>query len=160
MVSGASARIWNGRLNQHLKSLSFYSKAPAIHASILSNTSGVIYCSLGGRSHHSWKGLSNSIDKVKERLQAEFEMKDLGNCSTSLGSKFIGIASKRQLHINQSGYINSILERFGMEDSKPAPTPIATGTTLHKATDGDALVDQAISKSSGQPDVCNALHSP
>ena len=28
-----------------------------------------------------------------------------------------------------------------MEDSKPAPTPIAMGTTLHKATDGDALVD-------------------
>ena len=59
---------------------------------------------------------------------------------------FIGIQvlrnrSKRQLHINQSGYINSILERFGMDDSKPAPTPIATGTTLHKATDGDALVD-------------------
>ena len=28
-----------------------------------------------------------------------------------------------------------------MEDSKPAPTPLATGTTLHKATDSDALVD-------------------
>ena len=28
-----------------------------------------------------------------------------------------------------------------MEDSKPAPTPIATGTTLNKATDGDVSVE-------------------
>jgi hypothetical protein len=83
----------------------------------------------------------NSIDKVKERLRAEFEMKDLGELQYFLGIQVQRDRSKRRLHINQSGYISSILERFGMDDSKLAPTPIATGTTLHKAIDGDTLVD-------------------
>jgi len=83
----------------------------------------------------------DSIDKVKQGLPAEFEMKDLGELQCFLGIRVLRNRSKGQLHINQSGYINSILERFGMEDNKPAPTPIAPGTTLHKATDGDAFVD-------------------
>ena len=83
----------------------------------------------------------NSIDKVKEGLRAEFEMKDLGELQYFLGIEVLQNRGKRQLHINHSDYIKSILERFGMEDSKPASTPIATGTTLHKASNGDALVD-------------------
>ena len=83
----------------------------------------------------------NSIDKVKEGLRSEFEMKDLGELQYFLGIQVQRNRSKRQLHINQSGYISSILERFGMEDSKSALTSIATGTALHKAIDGDTLVD-------------------
>ena len=52
----------------------------------------------------------SSIDKVKEGLQAEFEMKDLGELQYFLGIHVLPNRSKRQLHINQSRYINSILE--------------------------------------------------
>ena len=68
-------------------------------------------------------------------------MKDLGELQYFLGIQVQCDRSKRQLHINQSRYISFIFERFGMEDSKPALTPIATGTTLHEVIDGDALVN-------------------
>ena len=134
-----SARIWNARLCQHLKSLGFQQSScdPCI---FINNASGVIIAVWVDDLIILGKDLS-SIDKVKEGLRAEFEMKDLGELQYFLGIQVQRDRSKRQLHINQSGYINSILERFGMEDSKPAPTPIATGTTLYKAMDGDALVD-------------------
>src|SRR5271170_6857875 len=83
----------------------------------------------------------NFIDKIKERLRSEFEMKDLRELQYFLEIQVQRNRSKRQLHINQSGYISSILERFGMEDSKPALTSIATNTALHKAIDDDILVD-------------------
>jgi Reverse transcriptase (RNA-dependent DNA polymerase)/gag-polypeptide of LTR copia-type/Integrase core domain len=134
-----SARIWNARLHQHLKSLGFQQSScdPCVY---INSTSGIIVAVWVDDLIILGKDL-NSIDKVKEGLRAEFEMKDLGELQYFLGIQVQRDRSKRRLHINQSGYISLILERFGMEDSKPAPTPIATGTTLHKATDGDALVD-------------------
>src|SRR5271154_5670366 len=83
----------------------------------------------------------NSIDKVKEELRSEFEMKDLGELQYFLEIQVQRNRSKRQLHINQSEYISSILERFGMEDSKSALTSIATNTALHKAIDDDILMN-------------------
>lgn len=130
-----SARIWNARL----RPLGFQQSScdPCIY---INNSSGIITAIWVDNLIILGKDLS-FIDKVKDRLRAEFEMKDLGELQYFLGIQVLRNRSKRQLHINQSGYINSILERFGMEDSKPTPTPIATGTTLHKATDSDALVD-------------------
>src|SRR5436305_1666583 len=49
---------------------------------------------------------------------------------------------QRRLHLNQEGYIREILNRFGMQDSKPASTPIATGTVLQRSVSTDCLVDQ------------------
>jgi hypothetical protein len=134
-----SARIWNARLRQHLKSLGFQQSScdPCIY---INSTSGIIVAVWVDDLIILGKDI-NSIDKVKEGLRAEFEMKDLGELQYFLGIQVQRDRSNRRLHINQSGYISSILERFEMEDSKPASTPIATGTTLHKATDGDALVD-------------------
>jgi hypothetical protein len=134
-----SARIWNARLHQQLKSLGFQQSScdPCIY---INHTSGVIIAVWVDDLIILGKDL-NSIDKVKRELQAEFEMKDLGELQYFLGIQVLRDRSKRRLHINQSGYINSTLDRFGMLDSKPVSTPIATGTVMHKSTPNDSLVD-------------------
>ena len=117
-----------------------FSKASAIHTSTLTIHLESLLLFEWTISLFFGKDL-NSIDKVKKGLRAEFEMKDLGELQYFLGIQVKWNCSKRQLHINQSGYISSIFERFGMEDSKPASTPLATGTALHKAIEGDALMN-------------------
>ena len=44
--------------------------------------------------------------------------------------------------IDQSAYIDSILERYGMIDCKPVSTPLAPGARLAKATENDKLADE------------------
>lgn len=59
--------------------------------------------------------------KLKNILHANFNMKDLGLASSCLG---INIKqSSNFIEIDQSHYIKQVLERFGMKDCKPAPTP-------------------------------------
>ena len=45
-------------------------------------------------------------------------MKDLGEASHILGIKFIRDHQKRMLALSQASYINEILTRYNMQDSK------------------------------------------
>jgi hypothetical protein len=73
----------------------------------------------------------------------EFEMKDLGELQYFLGMQVIRDRKNRRLHISQGGgYINSVLNQFGMQHSKPVSTPMATGTVIRKSTPEDTLVEQ------------------
>src|SRR5260370_18552869 len=39
--------------------------------------------------------------------------------------------SKKHIEVDQSGYIRSILDCFGMADANPHPTPLPTGANVH-----------------------------
>jgi hypothetical protein len=60
-------------------------------------------------------------------------MKDLGQLTHFLGMRVT--RKDGDISINQSTYINDILTRFGMEDSKAVSTPLATGTKLTNMED-------------------------
>jgi hypothetical protein len=59
--------------------------------------------------------------KVKEMLMNEFKMRDLGYLSWILGIKVERKETK--IELSQKAYINTILEKFRMNDSKPTLTP-------------------------------------
>ena len=65
-------------------------------------------------------------------------MKDLGELKYFLGMQVHRNREERQI---QSGYINSILEKFGLLDCNSVSTPIATGTRLLKSTEDDKLMN-------------------
>jgi hypothetical protein len=69
------------------------------------------------------------IANVKAQLSREFEMKDLGELQHFLGMR-ISRHPNGSISIDQNGYIRQILERFGMESSKPVSTPVAAGSRL------------------------------
>jgi len=69
-------------------------------------------------------------------------MKDMGELQYFLGIQVHCDRKNRQLQIHQNGYTNMILERFGMENSSPVSTPLATGTKLVKSIMEDNTVDQ------------------
>jgi ribonuclease HI len=78
---------------------------------------------------------------MKDQMRSEFEMKDLGPLRYFVGILVQRDRERRTLRIDQSGYIDMILQRFDMENSAPVATPIATGTKLVKATDNDEVID-------------------
>ena len=65
---------------------------------------------------------SNSLmNDIKELLKSKFKMTDLGMIKWFLGIKFD--QTDTGISICQSHYLNSLLERFEMQDCKPRKTP-------------------------------------
>ena len=67
------------------------------------------------------------LHDTKIFLSKHFEMKDLGDASFVLGIKIHRDRSRGIMRLSQRNYIDKVLKRFGMQNSKPGDTPIAKG---------------------------------
>ncbi|GJX39853.1 retrotransposon protein, putative, ty1-copia subclass [Tanacetum coccineum] len=80
---------------------------------------------------------------VKSYLGRCFDMKDLGEATYILGIKIYKDRSKRLIGLCQSAYIEKILKRFFMENSKRGSIPIISCyTNAGYVTDADDLKSQ------------------
>ena len=66
----------------------------------------------------------SEVNKLKEKLSKEFEMKDLGAAKKILGMEIQRNRRARKLYLSQSKYIEKVLKRFDMWYSKPVATPL------------------------------------
>jgi transposase InsO family protein len=71
------------------------------------------------------------VKQLKEKLSLRYEMTDLGEIQSYLGMRISRDRSQRRIEVDQSGYIRSILDRFGMADANPHPTPLPAGADVH-----------------------------
>ena len=69
---------------------------------------------------------------TKAALSSRFDMKDMGEAHFILGVQVRRDRASRQLCLSQAEYVRTMLERFGMQDCKPAASPMATGNKLLK----------------------------
>ena len=67
------------------------------------------------------------LHQTKNFLFKNFEMKDLGDASFVLGIEILRDRSQGILRLSQRNYIDKILTRFGMQNSKPGDTPVSKG---------------------------------
>ena len=58
------------------------------------------------------------LSKVKIQLATQLEMKDLGKAQYFLGIKIIQDRKNKIIALSQENYINSILSKYNMQDSK------------------------------------------
>ena len=70
------------------------------------------------------------IQDLKTKLSSKFDMKDLGAANYILGMEIKRYRAKRKLWLNQRKYLEKILQRFNMKDSKPMKVPIPVGVKL------------------------------
>ncbi|KAJ4718340.1 Retrovirus-related Pol polyprotein from transposon TNT 1-94 [Melia azedarach] len=75
----------------------------------------------------------SDVQKLKDLLSVEFEMKDLGAARKILGMEIYRDRSKKKLFLSQKGYIQKILSRFGMSTAKPIDTPSAANALMSVA---------------------------
>jgi hypothetical protein len=107
-----SARLWNRKLREFLKRIGFY-QLHSDHCVYINKDTGVILAMwvddliIFGKSRVQ-------VDKMKDQLRSEFEMKDLGPLRYFVGILVQRDRERRTLRIDQSGYIDMILQRFDM----------------------------------------------
>ena len=67
----------------------------------------------------------SQIQEVKRILKSEFDMIDLGNARRILGMEIVRNKEDSTLFFSQKGYLEKVLKRFSMENSKPISIPLA-----------------------------------
>ncbi|MCQ7012854.1 hypothetical protein M9Y11_18445, partial [Clostridioides difficile] len=72
------------------------------------------------------------LSDVRVWLSKQFDMKDLGEAGHILGIKIIRDRRKRSLCLSQASYIDTILTRFNMQDSKKGFLPFRHGVHLSR----------------------------
>jgi len=75
------------------------------------------------------------IQDLKTQLSSKFDMKDLGATNYILSMEIKRDRAKRKLWLNQRKYVETILQRFNMQDSKPVKVPIPVGVRLYFVRD-------------------------
>ena len=74
-----------------------------------------------------------TLQSVESWLGKCFSMKDLGEAAYILGIKIYRDRSQRLLGLSQSGYIDKVLKRFSMQDSKRGFLSMSHGIKLSKS---------------------------
>ena len=74
-----------------------------------------------------------TLPSVKSWLGKCFSMKELGEAAYILGIKIYRDRSQRLLGLSRSGYIDKVLKRFRMQDSKRGFLPMSHGIKLGKS---------------------------
>ncbi|KAH9706111.1 hypothetical protein KPL70_012113 [Citrus sinensis] len=82
------------------------------------------------------------IDKLKGLLSSEFEMKDIGPAKKILGVEIIRNRKVGTMFLTQKDYIEKVLIRFGMNETKPVQTPLASHFKLLAAMCPQTAVEQ------------------
>jgi hypothetical protein len=72
------------------------------------------------------------IEVVKSSLRKSFSVKDLREAAYILGIKIYRDRSKRLIGLSQDAYIDKVLNRFNMHDSKKGFLPLSHDITLSK----------------------------
>ena len=72
------------------------------------------------------------LTEVKIQLAKQFDMKDLGEAAYVLGIQIFRDRNNRKLVLSQASYIDKILVRFGMQNSKKGNLPFRHGIHLSK----------------------------
>ncbi|CAH1441502.1 unnamed protein product [Lactuca virosa] len=84
-----------------------------------------------------------TLQEVKSWLWKCFAMKDLGEAAYILGIRILRNRSKTLIELSQSTYLDKVLKRFCMENSKKGELPIQSNTKLSNtqslSTDDDIV---------------------
>ena len=72
------------------------------------------------------------LSSVKGWMQKQFDMKDLGEANYILGIKLLRDRKNKVLALSQALYIDKILARFSMENSKKGTLPFRHGVHISK----------------------------
>ena len=70
--------------------------------------------------------------KTKSFLVSRFEMKDMGLATYVLGIKIIRDINTKLLYLDQENYLEKVLNKFNIAESKTLSTLVSKGTILSK----------------------------
>jgi hypothetical protein len=124
-------RVWNTTINNFLTQQGFKKTSgdPCLYIKTTSQGKAIIFLYVDDLLIVTSSSL---LQSTKDMLAKRFSMKDLGEAHSLLGIEIHRDRTKKTITIQQTAYLHDILNSFGMDNCKPASTPIETGTNLPK----------------------------
>ena len=163
-----SARCWNSELDQKLRSIGFIQSEndPCIYTRITGGELFVIAVYVDDLIQAGKN--EEEIEEVKKEISKKFDAVDMGPLHYFLGVKVIQ-SENGSVWIGQPSYIQSVLNKFKMEDCNPVETPADASQKLKKAEEKEELADKELYQSAvgsllyvstrTRPDISNAIGS-
>ena len=127
-----ASRSWNIRFDDAVKTYGFEQNIdePCVYKRIIKDK--VVFIILYVDDILLIGNNKGTLTEVKEWLANQFQMKDLGEASYVLGIQIIRDRSKKSLALSQATYIDKIIKRFAMQNSKKGILPFRHGISLSK----------------------------
>jgi len=162
-----AARQWNTCLHAHLTKQNFtnLNTDHCIYIRASSNEYTVIAVYVDDLIVMSNK--EGWINDIVVKLKDDFKIKEIGELKYCLGIEISRNRVKKTLYMKQTGYIEKIAKRFGLQDCKPVSTPADSNTILVKMTEDEEFIDKfpyreligsiMYAMIATRPDVANAL---
>ena len=69
-------------------------------------------------------GSMQDIQELKQKLNSEFEMKDLGEAKRILGIEIIKDRKNKNIFLTQSNYLKKVVQKFNMHEAKEVLIPL------------------------------------
>lgn len=127
-----AARQWNQRIHQHMINFKF-TQAQADHCvHTLIQDGDYIVIIICVDDHIVMATNKTSIDRVRDQLKTEFDIKELGEMKYCLGIEVTRNRSRKTISINQEAMIKRVSERFQVQDCKNIYVPADPNTRLVK----------------------------
>jgi hypothetical protein len=123
-----SAREWYAKISCTLLAKGFQTSTfdPCVFVHHKNN----IYISIYVNDIALYGAPSSFVDNLIEQLKSEFEITDLGTASWILGLHIT--YTSEGINLSQTAYIEKVLKKFDMDQSRPVSTPLDKGTKLRK----------------------------
>ena len=137
-----SGRNWNNMLHQYLLDEEFEQSLvdPCVYTRIKDESKVTIIVWVDDIIVAA--NNTQSLVEMKSSLSQRFKMKDVGPLSWYLGIQFK--CGDDCIEMNQSKYMENILNRFGMTDCKPKPTPCEIDANKIRYADSTELSDSRL----------------
>ena len=128
-----ASRSWNLRFDEAVKEFGFMKNEdePCVYKKV--SGSAIVFLVLYVDDILLIGNDIPTLQSVKSLLGKCFSMKDLGKAAYILGIKIYRDRSQWLLSLSQSGYIEKVLKRFSMQDSKRGFLPMSHGIKLSKS---------------------------
>ena len=125
-----ASRSWNKRFDQVIKSFGFDQKEeePCVYRKVQDDI--VVFLILFVDDILLVGNEFEMLSKVKIQLATQFQMKDLEKAQYVLGIKIIRDRKNKIIALSQENYIDSILSKYNIQDSKKGFTPFRYGINI------------------------------
>ncbi|KAK8954179.1 hypothetical protein KSP39_PZI002872 [Platanthera zijinensis] len=133
-------RAWNQRIDSHLAGNGFSrsKNEPSLYTKRFDTNHFLILC-LYVDDLIFIGSTSEIVKEFKQVMMSEFEMSDLGLMKFFLGFQIN--QNPGRIFINQRKYIEQVIEKYGMKDCNPAPTPMTTRAKLVKNEEPTSIIE-------------------
>ena len=128
-----SPRAWYECLDKYLQDLGFKKSTSDYCLYVLGETNDVIYLIIFVDDLLICGKNEGKLIDIKSKLSNKFEMKDLGEVRTYLGININHNRKKKEITLDQREYIESLVRKYGIMDSKCYHTPMEQNLKLEPA---------------------------